>query len=122
LEGCRQWLENGLGIPGEVIAATNNYQEDQNPFTDFFADEGIQIDSDHVVPVSDLWERYNQYCRSTGERPLFRKKTTFREALRERGVEPRRSGRDGSWRIHGLGLPQSNPRGSRVDDQWAASL
>lgn len=100
LEGCHEWLHNGLNPPPEVSAANANYQQQMDILRPFLEDKceeapGMQAAS------ADLYSEYEKWAKGNGEEPVS--KTLFGKRLREKGFRDSRG--TGGIRIwQGIGL------------------
>jgi len=99
VEGCLLWQKEGLGVPPEVVEATNAYRSEMDLLAKFISDCCVQ----HInakVPSSSLYDTYQGWCDENGERPLT--KRLFGMRLDERGFQSGKSGGTRLWR--GIGL------------------
>ncbi|MFN3656812.1 MAG: phage/plasmid primase, P4 family [Pseudolabrys sp.] len=101
LAGLADWIEHGLQLPEEVIAATESYRSDSDPLGRFLeacteAAEGGRVQSSQLHQVFIAW------CKANGEREWT--PTGFGRALRERGYESKHS--DVNWWL-GIALTKS---------------
>jgi len=67
VEGCREWLSNGLGSPAAVTEATKDYQDEMDILGHFFEDE---TEEGGEVQASLLYERYKMWCETGGEKTM----------------------------------------------------
>ncbi len=106
IEGCYEWQQNGLGIPDEVRAATEEYREEMDILGGFLSDHCI-LEPELMVKSKDLFEKYEEWCRANDEEPI--KKRTFGLKLKERGLKDHRIGvrQDRGWL--GIGLQTQPP-------------
>jgi len=96
LEGCLEWQREGLGIPPEVIDATNDYREAMDPLKDFLADSCL-VQPTATVDNTTLWNEYQTWCKENGERyPLGRR--GFKEKFEARGFVQSRTGSSRFWK------------------------
>src|SRR5262249_99040 len=65
VEGCMQWQAAGLGAPDKMKAATTEYREDQDWLKPFL-NEICMIDSDGIVGVTVLYERFKEWANDAG--------------------------------------------------------
>ena len=84
IEGCLSWQKDGLLVPEEVTAATDEYRGEQDTFADFISDECI-IGPQIRVKASMLYERYRRFTERSGESSLTQK--SFGMAMTERKFE-----------------------------------
>jgi phage/plasmid-associated DNA primase len=97
--GYLDWREGGMRTPKEVLVATRNYQDEQDPLADYVADRCVRGASNVRVTRGDLFSDYLSWCPQTGEKfPLSR------NALFER-VRSLTDVRDDQWRVSGQTVP-----------------
>lgn len=100
LLGCIEWQKEGLGVPHEVAAATNNYREDMDILADFLK-ENCLIAPGFSAKANALYRAYTEWAENSGERrPLSQR--AFSMSLAERGFEKERNNRGIVW--FGIGL------------------
>jgi len=100
LEGCRDWLENGLGMPDEVKQATQAFRDEMDILARFIEDCCIEH-KNAFVSAAELYGAYRRWAEDNGER--YETQTGFGKRLRERGfADERKSGKRG-W--VGISLP-----------------
>lgn len=99
VEGCLEWQKIGLAEPKEVLAATEEYKNESDVIQRFIDDRCIMANN-AVVPAADLHEAYENWARHSGE-PAFNQ-TAFGIALKEKGYEKKRQGKN-RW-THYLGI------------------
>jgi putative DNA primase/helicase len=91
VEGCRDWLAKGLTRPATVIAATENYFDDQDLFGQW-----IEEKCETAVKTPPIWDRsadlFESWCKfaaKAGEDAG--KQKAFSQMLQKRGFEPWRA-------------------------------
>lgn len=100
VQGAWAWWERGLGVPGEVKAATEGYRQEMDVLGGFIADCCV-VKPAAQATVKDLYNAYLQWCESGGERPMSKRAFSLR--LAERAFERvRAAGGTRMWR--GIGL------------------
>ncbi len=101
VQGCLQWQQYGLQVPGEVQATTQDYRREMDPLSDFL-EESCILFSEARVRNPDLWSAYRDWCKENHVRyPLGRKGFTQRiKALH--GVHQTTDSGARVW--HGIGL------------------
>lgn len=99
VEGCLEWLRDGLGAPQEVLSATETYRAEQDTIANFIDDACI-VGEEKKATAKALYAAYRQWCQESGEEPMG--KIAFGTKLGERGFTPSRTGRERWWR--GIGL------------------
>ena len=100
VEGCRQWLEQGLEEPDAVRAATGAYRDEMDLLAGFLSACCV-LETRAQVWARDLYRAYQAWCQENGERELAQR--TFGRKLTERGVKKQRS-TGGKYVYLGLGL------------------
>lgn len=103
IEGCLQWQKQGLNPPDIVLAATQEYQEDQDIFADFIntccvTGPGIKTRGEQ------LYNEYKKYCDECGYKALTIKR--FIRSMKDRGYEQEA---DRSRRYYWLGIGVAAP-------------
>jgi putative DNA primase/helicase len=83
LAGCMEWQRGGLQPPEEVIAATQEYREEQDLLSNFLVSWTV-IDAKAKASAGELHRAYVLWCRDNGEQAV--KQKTFGMTLRERGL------------------------------------
>ncbi len=102
VEGCVRWQKEGLGEPGAVVLATENYREESDDLAPFF-DERCVLTTTAEVSSAALYRAYRSWAQERGEDPMTQ--TALGAALGERpeNLHPvRRHGGERWWR--GIGL------------------
>ena len=98
LEGCLEWQRDGLGVPDEVVQATESYRGDMDRLGDFIAEKCTSDASLHAS-ASTLYDTYKSWCAANNEEPF--NQTKFGRKLNDRGFT---SGRDNFGRKKWLGV------------------
>jgi len=68
VEGCLDWLRNGLRIPARVTTATAEYRRTEDHLGRFIATCCVE-DAHALVTTRSLREEYERWCEMEGERP-----------------------------------------------------
>ncbi len=101
LAGCLQWRYGGLGVPKEVLAATEDYQAEMDAVGNFISDCCLLAPGASAT-AKEIYKAYEEWAKESGEkRPLSQR--SFGMALTERGFE-RRRGTAGKKLWWGIGL------------------
>lgn len=88
VDGVRDYLVRGLGVPPEVTEATTEYRAEMDILARFLADRAI-TGPGLTVPAGALYEAYRQWAQAGGERhPLTQ--TALGLRLTERHFEKKR--------------------------------
>ena len=106
VQGCLEWIENGIGEPEEVKAATQEYRNEMDVLSQFISDCCVEKASLKTL-FKDLYQAYTGWCDSNGEQSLT--KRIFGTKLREKGYKPVRIGQGGSRGWIGIGILHQNP-------------
>lgn len=102
LDGCLQWQKDGLGVPDEVKAATEEYRAEMD-VVEGFLDECCVRRKGSKVANKELFDAYKAYCISASEKPESQK--GFSSRMKDLGFEtPIRSAANGGYEWHGLDL------------------
>jgi len=101
VEGCLAWQKEGLGVPAEVKAATEDYRAEQDVIAAFLADCCVMGPLAKVA-VKDVYKAYTHWCEENGERPVAQRELSSR--LIERGFDRYRGGPNGSYMWRGFEL------------------
>jgi putative DNA primase/helicase len=80
VEGLRQWRENGLMPPKEVLDATAQYRADEDLLMRFVADE-CEVGRGHETPARALYDRYKDWARRNHEQEMSERK--FADGMKE---------------------------------------
>ncbi len=99
VRGCLEWQRDGLGLPEEVKAATEDYRAEMDVLADFLS-ECCTATPEAETKSQSLYEAYEKWCKQSGEQALSQKLFALR--LNERGLEKRRKTRGVFWQ--GVGL------------------
>lgn len=81
VEGCYNWLQEGLNPPQEIIDATNAYRDEMDILTDFIEECCVILPSAKVT-VKDLYEEFQKWCSSSGKSHVS--KSNFNKRLEKR--------------------------------------
>ena len=96
LKGFRDWCENGLNIPTEIAAVTQEYQEEMDTIRTFIEDNIDEQDPKVMTPAGNIYKAYTIWCESSGERPKSQRELGMK--LTDKGYQ-RKKGRDGTFYI-----------------------
>jgi putative DNA primase/helicase len=66
LEGCLRWQRHGLRPPPVVLAATEEYFEEEDAIGELLTDE-CDLIAEARTPVADIFERWREYRERRGE-------------------------------------------------------
>ena len=95
VRGCLAWRREGLGLPEAVRAATEAYRADMDVLGDFLSDRCVVEPDEAQVGAGELFDAYESWCRTTGEKPLTAR--SFGLRLKDRGLTPARTKQGRLW-------------------------
>lgn len=101
VEGCRQWQAGGLAEPGTIREATAHYRSEMDSFGAFLASQCVK-DPRAFAGATELYEAYDEWCRSVNEDPLSQK--AFGTKLTRAGFPADQKGPGGRTRRLGIGV------------------
>lgn len=100
VRGCMDWKRNGLGVPEEILEATDAYRSEMDIIGGFISDCCI-VNRLARVTAKAIYAEYGKWCDESGEKPITQRSLSNR--LKERGFEIHRgTGGKRSWL--GIGL------------------
>lgn len=99
VQGCLDWQRNGLGVPEEVVQATDSYRDEMDDLVSFIQERCVVV-SDARVKETPLYEDYKNWCYYNGRRPADL--ADFKDRLTAKEFE--RSKINGYWHRKGIGL------------------
>jgi putative DNA primase/helicase len=82
IQGCLGWRRDGLGVPEEVVQATEQYEEEQDTFAMFLEERCIVTPNARTLSLP-LYRAYKAWAEEHGEVPVTHK--TFASIMSERG-------------------------------------
>lgn len=88
IEGYLAYQKAGLAPPPEVTAATDDYRQDEDLLAQFLEDEIVKAEG-HFVTASEIYARYQVWCKNAGIQHLLGQRTLTKK-LKERGFEDSR--------------------------------
>jgi putative DNA primase/helicase len=95
IEGCQLWMEEGLKEPNEIKAATLQYRDEMDIINDFLT-ECCEYNINDKVVKSELYKKYLEWCKGTGEYQLTQRKFGMR--IKEKGIDEYRLGSQRFWK------------------------
>lgn len=102
MQGCINWLSEGLNPPEKIKNAIKEYQSAMSPLGTFIEDECI-INPSHDVVFNDLYTRYTWWCDYNDVKSDDRiKENMLTKVIKSLGFERKRSKRE--RKIKGLSL------------------
>lgn len=84
IEGCRQWVGQGLDAPAAVRAATKEYFAEQDGMARWIEDR-CEIASDLKTPPNELFNNWSHYALEMGFTPMSSR--AFGDAILRQGFE-----------------------------------
>lgn len=100
VEGCLEWQDGGLRIPGSIVKAREQYRYSTDLFSQWL-DECTKRDPSGKVKTADLFDSYSTYANASGASAGYIR--TFSEELARRGFARDASTKNGR-RFVGLRL------------------
>jgi putative DNA primase/helicase len=88
VDGCQDWLAEGLRPPEIVLAATAEYRSESDIIATFIAD-CCEVNRPYEVPAGTLYTAYKRWATDNGEFVLSN--TKFGREMAERGFETRKT-------------------------------
>jgi len=82
IEGCLAWQRQGLGVPDEVVAATDSYKSEMDILAPFIEEE-CKLIEDKKAQAGPLYKRYKDWCFANGEKAVSSRE--FSERLLGKG-------------------------------------
>ena len=81
LDGYREYRRIGLATPNRILAATQQYREDQDLIREFLHESGrVDLKREGEMEKSGLYCEYRNWCDQSGLRPMSQKSLTRRLA------------------------------------------
>lgn len=84
VQGCLTWQREGLGVPEEVVAATREYEAEQDTFAMFLSEKCVCTPNARASSTA-LYKVYRTWAEEHGEVPVSHK--VFSSLLTERGFQ-----------------------------------
>ena len=84
IEGCLEWQRDGLGVPEEVLAATREYEAEQDTFAMFLEERCVRTPNARVLSLK-LYQDYKSWAEQYGETPVSHK--AFASMMSERNFK-----------------------------------
>ena len=87
IEGAVKWLNDGLKIPPDVLAASEAYLAEEDIIGQFIEDrlKRLPAHSSYFLSMHDLTLQFEHWCGQNGHQPWTTR--SFKKALKERGFE-----------------------------------
>ncbi len=103
LDGCSDYLENGLQVPGTLAFAADLYVEGSD-LIQAFLDDCCVLDSNQQVSASALYRSYQRWSESGGTKP-FSQPTFKAEITKRTNLSQKRTSKGNVW--PGIGVRHS---------------
>ena len=68
VQGCKDWLQQGLTVPDTLIRATEAERQAQNPVQDFIETQCDTSSPENRVATLDLYQSFREFCDISGYR------------------------------------------------------
>lgn len=92
--GCLEWQRDGLRPPDAVLAATNEYRQEQDFLANFLA-ECTVTDPNVRDTARNLYAGFEAWCKTSGEQPMSAR--AFGMRLKEKGFTKEKTRADVVW-------------------------
>jgi len=123
IQGCLEWQRDGLGVPEEVVAATREYEAEQDTFAMFLTEKCVRVPNARAGSTA-LYKTYRTWAEEHGENPVSHK--VFASLMSERGF--RKDRMKIGFVYFGIGLladdvydmPRANGSNRGNGNDWAA--
>jgi putative DNA primase/helicase len=100
IEGCRDWQQNGLGVPAVVSDATKEYRDEMDFLAEFIADQCV-VGPKCEAGATALYDRYRIWAQVNREEPISQ--TKLGRQLQNRGFGSGKDAKGCKTRI-GIGI------------------
>lgn len=114
-EGARDWYENGLQPPVSVLEATDAYRQEMDAIGQFIRDRFHIGPGFAGVPVSEVYEIYQEWTKSHGEYAMSQRKLS--KMLKERGYSSKKIGGVRKYEDWGIRDFVNNPAVDEDDEE-----
>jgi putative DNA primase/helicase len=101
MNGCAEWLGEGLAQPEAVRAATAAYLAAEDALS-IWIEERCAVNPNRYATAADLFSDWREYADKAGEPAGSQKR--FCQALLDRGFTQRRQGGTGKMGFEGIGI------------------
>jgi putative DNA primase/helicase len=109
LDGYRLWLERGVAPPPSVLAATQEYR-DENDAIGRFLNETVTVMAGEYVTAKELMAALKKWCEDSGLRPISQRRLGDR--MKQLGFAKDMGGKDKTYRYLNLKLLSPSPSGN----------
>ncbi|PSH02784.1 MAG: hypothetical protein CXZ00_15655 [Acidobacteria bacterium] len=115
LEGLRQWRKQGLNDPQEVLAATQEYRDEEDALQ-LFIEEECEVSTRVATQASTLYRAYNRWVKEAGEYVMGTKE--FSKRLQEKGFVKKK--KPSGFSYQGIGLRFNEEMSDEAADELAS--
>lgn len=91
LEGCMEWVEQGLTDCSTVARAIREYRQEED-YLVLFLDENIEDSPGSFITVEEVWRRHNLWARQNGF-PDIADTVRMGKAMSSKGYKSTRQGK-----------------------------
>lgn len=113
IDGAMMYLKDGLQPTGDIIAATEQYQQDQDKVGTFISQRCVPGENLRMT-LSDMRQELATWCLDNGLEPIG--SPTLKEELLGRGIEVRPSTNHVDW-VYGIAAkPIGREEADEIDD------
>jgi phage/plasmid-associated DNA primase len=88
--GCLEWQQRGMMPPDRVLAATQEYRDEEDALAVFIRERCV-TGSEHTGKASVLYAAFKRWQEAAGERDIM-KQRRFGQSLASHGFVSRQSG------------------------------
>jgi putative DNA primase/helicase len=106
IDGCLAWQRDGLNPPDIVRDATSQYLAAEDAMGRWVEDR-CTLGPSYWTSGAALFADWQEWCQQTGERAGSQKR--FTQGLQGKGIEPGRTGADGTRGFAGIALREDVP-------------
>jgi putative DNA primase/helicase len=82
LEGLRQWQAGGLAVPQKILAATEEYRDEQDVIGEWIADH-CDTGAGRTIKKDQAYKAYQNWALANGHHPMAQKRLTRRLSERK---------------------------------------
>jgi putative DNA primase/helicase len=82
LEGLHQWQTGGLAVPQKILAATEEYRDEQDVIGEWIADH-CDTGAGRTIKKDQAYKAYQNWALANGHHPMAQKRLTRRLSERK---------------------------------------
>jgi len=105
VRGCMMWQREGLDMPPEILAATQEYREEMDPIGDFLESRCYHA-AEARVSRKSLWDEYQSWAQVQGEQ-IFETQNRLTREMKSRHYKEEKINGERQW--VGIGLKKDQP-------------